>query len=194
MAKKYFVHKSADVEKGARIGEGTSVWHYSHISKGAIIGKNCKIGQNVFVGNDVRIGSNVKIQNNVSVYDGITLEDNVFCGPSAVFTNVINPRSEYPRDRKKEFKATLVKRGASIGANATIVCGNEIGGYAFIGAGAVITKDVPPYALAYGNPARIHGWICECGEKLNFNIKYAKCSVCNKRYKKLNAKSIAKRG
>ncbi len=158
------MHPTATIDDGCEIGEGTKVWHYSHVMPGTKIGKKCVLGQNVLAGPDVSIGDNVKIQNNVAVYKGVTLEDNVFCGPSMVFTNVMNPRSEI--SRKDEFRPTLVKRGATLGANCTVVCGHTIGRYAFIGAGAVVTKDVPDYALIYGNPGKIHGWVCRCGEKL----------------------------
>jgi UDP-2-acetamido-3-amino-2,3-dideoxy-glucuronate N-acetyltransferase len=159
----YFVHDSAVVDHGAKIGSGTKVWHFVHVMPGARIGERCVIGQGCFIGN-VHIGDHVHIQNNVSVYDGVTLEDHVFAGPSCVFTNVINPRSEV--SRKHEYRPTLVKRGASIGANATIVCGVTIGEYAFVGAGAVVRTDVPPYALVVGVPARRVGWMCACGERL----------------------------
>ena len=151
----YFVHESSYVDEGAKIGSGTKIWHFCHIMKGAIIGSNCSIGQNVSVASRAVIGSGVKIQNNVSVYDDVIIEDDVFCGPSCVFTNVINPRAFI--ERKSEYKKTVIKKGSTIGANATIVCGVTIGEYAFIGAGSVVTKDVPPYALVYGNPARVHG-------------------------------------
>lgn len=178
----YFIHDSSIVEMPCQIGKGTKIWHYSHIMPEVTMGKNCVIGQNVFIGKGVKIGNNVKIENNVSVFQGVTLEDDVFCGPSCVFTNVINPRSHV--SRKHEFKPTLVKKGATIGANATIVCGHTIGNYAFIGAGAIVTRDLPDYALAYGNPARIEGWMCECGEKLDFaqNKATAKCLKCGKEY------------
>lgn len=162
--KNYFVHESSYVDEPSTIGEGSKVWHFSHILKGVSVGKKCNIGQNVVIGPNVKIGDNCKIQNNVSVYEGVELEDNVFCGPSMVFTNVFNPRSEVVR--KDEYRKTLVKRGASIGANATVVCGSTVGEYAFIGAGAVVTKDVQPFALVMGNPARRTGWMCRCGEKL----------------------------
>jgi UDP-2-acetamido-3-amino-2,3-dideoxy-glucuronate N-acetyltransferase len=180
---KFFIHETSIVEENCRIGDATSIWHFSHVMPQASIGNGCIIGQNVLIGNGVKIGNNVKIQNNVSVYEGVTLEDAVFCGPSCVFTNVINPRSYIPR--KHEIKPTLVKKGATIGANATIICGNTIGRHAFIGAGAVVTKDVPDYAMVYGNPGQIQGWICECGEKIDFIKKTtAKCSKCGKEYKK----------
>lgn len=177
----YFVHESAYVDEGVEIGTGASIWHFSHILKGTKTGAQCRIGQNVVIGPNVSIGNNVKIQNNVSVYEGITLEDNVFCGPSMVFTNVINPRSEIPR--MNELRKTLVKQGATIGANATILCGITIGRYAFIGAGAVVTKDVPDYGLMVGNPAKQSGWVCRCGEKLKMNGSRAKCGSCGGVYR-----------
>ncbi|TVT58107.1 MAG: N-acetyltransferase [Sedimenticola thiotaurini] len=161
-----FVHKTALIDDGAKIGDGTKIWHWVHVSAGADIGKNCSLGQNVFIGNVVKIGSNVKIQNNVSVYDNVTLEDDVFCGPSMVFTNVHNPRSAV--SRKDEYRATLVRKGATLGANCTVVCGVTIGQFAFVGAGAVICSDVPDYALMVGVPARQIGWMSEYGERLNF--------------------------
>jgi UDP-2-acetamido-3-amino-2,3-dideoxy-glucuronate N-acetyltransferase len=160
------IHESAFVDEGVEIGEGTQIWHVSHILKGSKIGKDCRIGQNVVIGPNAIIGNNCKIQNNVSVYEGVRLEDNVFCGPSMVFTNVMNPRCEIPR--MNEHLETLVRAGVTLGANCTIVCGHTIGRYAFVGAGAVVTKDLPDYALAYGNPARVHGWMCECGLKLKW--------------------------
>ncbi len=178
--KSYFVHESAFVDPGVEIGEGTSIWHTSHILKGSRLGKNCKIGQNVVVGPHVTVGNGVKIQNNVSVYEGVTLEDQVFCGPSMVFTNVFNPRSEIPR--MTELRPTLVKRGATLGANSTIVCGITIGRYAFVGAGAVVTKDVPDHALVVGNPGRVTGWMCLCGVKLHVNGDKTTCQACERRY------------
>lgn len=179
----YFVHPSSYVDEPAQIGAGTKIWHFCHVMKGSRIGEHCNIGQNVVISPDVTIGNNVKIQNNVSVYTGCILEDDVFCGPSIVFTNVINPRSHVVR--RNEYQQTLVKRGASLGANATVVCGNTIGRYAFIGAGAVVTRDIPDYALVYGNPARIHGWICACGIKLEFAENgQAICSACGSAYAK----------
>ena len=182
----YFVHESSYVDEPVTIGLGTKVWHFSHIMKGAIIGRDCVIGQNVYIDTDVVIGNNVKIQNNVSVFKKVTLEDNVFCGPSAVFTNVINPRSAYPKEFD-EYSSTLVKQGATIGANATIICGVIIGEFAFIGAGSVVTRDVLPYALMYGNPARQHGWMSESGNKLDFQKKrngalIASCSTSQTEY------------
>lgn len=190
----YFVHPSSYIDKDAQIGKGTKIWHFCHITKGAKIGKNCKLGQNVYVGPNVQIGNNVKIQNNVSIYPGVVLEDDVFCGPSMVFTNIINPRSAAPRNSDKFYKRTLVRKGASIGANATVVCGNTLDRYSFIGAGSVVTKDVPNYALVYGNPARIQGWICECGEKLYFGSSLAQCEVCKRKYKKSGTKARRVRG
>ncbi len=178
----YFVHPSAFVDDGVTIGEGTSIWHTSHILKGSTLGKNCKLGQNVVVGPNAVVGEGVKIQNNVSVYEGVTLEDYVFCGPSMVFTNVFNPRSEIPR--MNELRATLVKRGATLGANCTIVCGTTIGRYALVGAGAVVTRDVPDYALVVGSPARVTGWMCRCGVKLRFTKNQARCQACQAVYRK----------
>lgn len=178
-----FIHESSIVEDGCKIGEGTKIWHFSHIMPDVTIGRDCVIGQNVFIGRGVKLGDNVKIENNVSVFEGVTLEDGVFCGPSCVFTNVINPRSRI--SRKHELKPTLVKKGATIGANATIICGNTIGGHAFVGAGAVVSKDIPDYALTYGNPASIEGWVCECGKKLDFGTSsVTECPGCGKKYRK----------
>jgi len=182
MADEVFIHPTAVVDQPCSIGEGTKVWHFTHICEGAQIGERCTLGQNVFVGRGVRIGNNCKIQNNVSVYEKVTLEDDVFCGPSMVFTNVMNPRSAYPRDRQSGFLPTLVKRGATIGANATVVCGVTIGEHAFIGAGSVVTRDVPPYAIVYGVPARQHGWMCECGEQLEFVEGRARCPKSGHEY------------
>lgn len=177
----YFVHESSYIDEPCEIGAGTKIWHFSHIMSYSKIGMNCNIGQNVVISPHVVIGNGVKIQNNVSVYTGVICEDDVFLGPSCVFTNVINPRSFIVR--KDEFKTTLIKKGASIGANATIVCGNTIGKYALIGAGAVVTKDVPDYALLVGNPAKIIGYVCKCGQRLSFDKKgQAQCSDCLERY------------
>jgi UDP-2-acetamido-3-amino-2,3-dideoxy-glucuronate N-acetyltransferase len=177
-----YIHPTAVVDRPCDIGEGTKIWHYTHISRGAKIGNNCHLGQNVFVGSKAEIGNGVKIQNNVSVYDCVKLEDYVFCGPSMVFTNVINPRSHI--SRKNEFKKTLIRKGATLGANSTILCGITIGEYAFIGAGAVVTKDVAPYALVYGNPARLEGWMCQCGVKLEIKGQRGICKSCGKRYQR----------
>ena len=162
------IHESAIVDDGATIGHSSTIWHFCHICAGAVIGKNCSLGQNVFVANKVLIGNNVKIQNNVSVYDEVTLEDNVFCGPSMVFTNVFNPRSGI--ERKNEYRKTLIKTGATLGANSTIVCGVTVGAYAFVGAGAVVTKDVPDFALITGVPARHKGWMSAFGEQLDLSL------------------------
>ncbi len=176
MMEKYYLHPTSIVGQGAKIGNNTKIWHFCHIMSDARIGENCILGQNVFVGKNVVIGNNVKIQNNVSVYEGVCCADNVFIGPSVVFTNVLNPRSNI--ERKAEFKQTLVKEGASIGANATIICGTSIGKYAFIGAGAVVSKDVADYALVMGNPARHTGWMSKHGARLQFNEKgKAKCRL-----------------
>jgi UDP-2-acetamido-3-amino-2,3-dideoxy-glucuronate N-acetyltransferase len=177
-----FVHETACIDEPVDIGEKAQIWHFSHVMSGVKIGKNCVIGQNVFIGKGVVLGNNVKVQNNVSVYDGVILEDDVFCGPSMVFTNVFNPRSFI--SRKKEFRNTVVRKGATIGANATIVCGNTIGQYAFIGAGSVVTKDVPDYALVYGNPGKVKGWICQCAVEIVFKSGKAVCSACGKKYRK----------
>ncbi|MEW6195691.1 MAG: acyltransferase [Bacteroidota bacterium] len=182
--KNYYVNKYAVIDENVEIGEGTKVWHFTHVQSGAKIGKNCVLGQNVNVGNNVVIGNNVKIQNNVSVYEGVTLEDYVFCGPSMVFTNIVDPRSKYPQVGSKYYIKTLVKEGASLGANCTIVCGHTIGKHAFIGAGAVVTKDIPDFALVVGNPGKIIGWVSEAGEKLNFDSQgIALCSRTNRKYK-----------
>jgi UDP-2-acetamido-3-amino-2,3-dideoxy-glucuronate N-acetyltransferase len=174
------IHPTAVVDEGAQLGAGTRVWHWVHICGGARIGSGCSLGQNVFVANDVVIGNNVKIQNNVSIYDAVTLEDDVFCGPSMVFTNVVNPRSAV--SRKSEYRRTRVARGASIGANATIICGHDIGEYAFIGAGAVVTSDVPPFALMIGVPARWAAWMCRCGTRLPASGAQVACPGCGALY------------
>lgn len=176
--KAYFVHESSYVDDDVEIGTGTKVWHFCHVMARTKIGENCVLGQNVVAGPDVKIGNNCKIQNNVSVYKGVEMEDGVFCGPSMVFTNVINPRAFI--EKKDEFKKTLLKQGCSIGANATIICGITIGKYAMIGAGAVVNRDVPDYALMLGVPAKIAGWVCECGETLN--SENLKCDKCGKEY------------
>ncbi len=180
--KSYFIHETAVVDNSARIGNGSKVWHFSHLMPNCIIGENCSLGQNVFVASHVVLGNNVKVQNNVSIYEGVVCEDDVFLGPSMVFTNVINPRSAVIR--KNEFKKTLVKKGATIGANATILCGIEIGEFAFIGAGAVVTKNINAYALVIGNPAKQTGWMSEAGHKLEFNsARMATCFESNQQYK-----------
>ncbi|MFT3817661.1 MAG: acyltransferase [Rubrivivax sp.] len=178
------VHPSAIVDEGARIGDGSRVWHFAHVCAGARIGEGCSLGQGVYVGNDVTIGRNVKIQNNVSVYDAVTLEDDVFCGPSVVFTNVHNPRAAVPR--KSEYRPTLVKRGATLGANCTIVCGTTVGEHAFVGAGAVVSRDVPAYALVVGVPARRIGWVSRHGERLDLPVSghgEAACPATGERYR-----------
>jgi UDP-2-acetamido-3-amino-2,3-dideoxy-glucuronate N-acetyltransferase len=187
MANDYFVHESSYVDEPCEIGEGTKIWHFSHVMSNSRIGRRCNIGQNVVISPQVTIGDNVKIQNNVSVYTGVILEDDVFCGPSMVFTNVVNPRSHV--SRKDEYRATLVKRGASIGANATVVCGHTIGRYAFIGAGAVVTRDIPDFALVVGNPGRVAGWMCRCGIKLSLSREAQRdeettCAACGAAYEK----------
>jgi len=181
--KRYFVHESSYTDDDVEIGKDTKIWHFSHVMHGVRIGRNCTLGQNVLVGPNVKIGNNVKIQNNVSVYEGVILEDEVFCGPSCVFTNDLNPRAAYPKG-PSGYVQTLVKRGASIGANATIVCGHTLGEHSFIGAGAVVTKDVPAYAVVYGNPGEIKGWICQCGQPLKFVSSEAGCNSCKRRYRK----------
>jgi UDP-2-acetamido-3-amino-2,3-dideoxy-glucuronate N-acetyltransferase len=186
---KYFVHESSYIDEPCEIGVGTKIWHFSHIMTNCRIGERCNIGQNVVISPDVTIGHNVKIQNNVSIYTGCILEDDVFCGPSMVFTNVTNPRSHVTR--RDEYKTTLVKKGASMGANSTIVCGLTIGRYAFIGAGAVVTRDVPDYALVYGNPARHQGWMCACGIKLEFEDDKARCATCGKTYFKASSDTVS---
>ena len=179
-----FVHDSAYVDDGAVVGDDTKIWHFCHVMPGAAIGSRCTLGQNVVVMGGTKIGDNVKIQNNVSIYDGVELEDDVFCGPSMVFTNVINPRSHVPR--KSEYQKTLVKRGATIGANATIVCGVTLGEYCFVGAGAVVTRDVPAHALVAGVPARRTGWVCACGVKLEEGILEIACGACGTTYARKN--------
>lgn len=185
--KHYFAHETAVVDEGASIGKGTKIWHFSHIMTGCEIGENCNIGQNVVVSPGVRLGNNVKVQNNVSIYTGVICEDDVFLGPSMVFTNVVNPRSSV--NRRGQFVQTIVKHGASIGANATIVCGHDIGEFAFIGAGAVVTKEVPPYALVFGNPARHVGWMSEFGHRLHFDaLGMAECPESKEKYQLENGR------
>jgi len=182
---KYFVHESSYIDEPCSIGKGTHIWHFSHIMRDSEIGNSCNIGQNVVVSPGCRIGNNVKIQNNVSVYTGVVLEDDVFCGPSMVFTNVINPRSHVAR--KDEYRTTLVKRGATIGANATVVCGITLGAYCFVGAGSVVTRDVPDFACVFGSPARVRSWVCYCGKRLEFlgdaaSQREALCECGKRRY------------
>ncbi len=181
-----FIHESAFVDDGAVVGNGTRIWHFCHVLPGAVIGERCSLGQNVVVMPGTRIGSNVKIQNNVSIYEGVELEDDVFCGPSMVFTNVINPRSQV--SRKSEYQKTLVRRGATIGANATVVCGVTLGEYAFVGAGAVVTRDVTAYALVVGVPAAQIGWMCACGERLTEPTTdgATSCAACTRAYRLVN--------
>ncbi len=181
IARDYFVHESSYVDEGCEIGSGTKIWHFSHIMKDCKIGANCNIGQNVVVSPGVTLGSGVKIQNNVSVYTGVVCEDDVFLGPSCVFTNVVNPRAFIAR--KSEYRKTTIKKGASIGANVTIVCGHDIGQYALIGAGSVVTHDIPDYALAYGVPAQVRGYVCQCGEQICFSNLEALCPACGRHYR-----------
>lgn len=175
MNDRYYVHETAVIDEGSEIGTGTKIWHWCHIMKGVKIGSNCNIGENVFIETGVELGNNVKVKNNVALYTGIICEDDVFLGPNCVFTNVINPRSFI--ERKKEFKKTIIHKGATIGANATLVCGHDIGRYAFIGAGTVVTKAVPDYTMVVGNPARFHAYICKCGCKLNESFKCISCGM-----------------
>lgn len=186
MEKNYFVHESSYVDDNVKIGDGTKIWHFSHVMSNSEMGERCNIGQNVVISPGVKLGNGVKIQNNVSVYTGVICEDDVFLGPSCVFTNVINPRSFI--ERKSEYRDTIIGKGASIGANVTIVCGHNIGKYALIGAGAVVTKNVPDYALVMGNPARIKGYVCKCGEKLAFKDGHATCEACGLKYNNDNDK------
>lgn len=194
MMSDYYKHESAYVDEGAKIGKGTRVWHFCHVMGGAEIGEQSNIGQNVFIANNAKVGNNVKIQNNVSVYEGVILEDDVFCGPSMVFTNVKTPRSAFPRNTDKDYLTTVVKRGASIGANATVVCGVTIGEWALVAAGAVVTRNVPDYALVAGLPATIKGWMCECGENLQFDLTHAKCTACQREYEKANETTVRRIG
>ncbi|MCF7805442.1 MAG: Gfo/Idh/MocA family oxidoreductase [Candidatus Marinimicrobia bacterium] len=188
------VHETAVVDENVTLGEGTKVWHFSHVLKDTTIGDNCTLGQNVMVGPKVTVGNHVKIQNNVSVYEGVELEDYVFCGPSMVFTNIVNPRSKYPQRGSEYYIKTLVKKGASIGANATVVCGITLGQFCFIGAGAVVTKDVPDFALVVGNPGRIIGWMCECGTRLRFDDGQATCDKCGREYRKEDEERVVQEG
>jgi UDP-2-acetamido-3-amino-2,3-dideoxy-glucuronate N-acetyltransferase len=187
-SKDYFIHESSYIDEEVEIGAGTKIWHFSHVLSGSRIGENCNIGQNVVIGPDVTVGNGCKIQNNISIYKGVTLEDEVFCGPSMVFTNVYNPRSAIKR--MDELRPTLVKKGASIGANATVLCGITIGCYSFIGAGAVVLKDVPDYALIVGNPGKQRGWMCECGVQILFEKEEAACKTCGQRYKRVDQDRI----
>lgn len=182
---KFFVHETSIVDDNVEIGEGTKIWHFSHVQGGARIGKNCTFGQNVNVANNVVIGNFVKVQNNVSIYEGVELEDYVFCGPSMVFTNIMNPRCRYPQRGAEFYLKTLVKEGASIGANATIVCGHTLGRDCFVAAGSTVVRDVPDYALVMGTPAKVKGWVCECGGRLDFSTgSEAACPKCGIRYEK----------
>lgn len=178
----YYAHPTAVIDDGAVIGEDSKIWHFTHVSPTSIIGSRCSLGQNVYIGNHVTIGSGVKIQNNVSVYEGVVLEDDVFCGPSMVFTNVLTPRSAFPRNTREDYRRTIVRRGASIGANATLVCGVTIGQWALIAAGAVVHRDVPPYSLYAGVPARRIGWVCQCGVTLHFAGGSSACTACGREY------------
>jgi UDP-2-acetamido-3-amino-2,3-dideoxy-glucuronate N-acetyltransferase len=186
----YFAHESSYIDEGAKIGKGTSIWHFCHVMPKAEIGEKCSFGQNVLVSNNVKVGNGVKIQNNVSLYEGVILEDYTFCGPSMVFTNVKTPRSKFPRNKSSDYLTTRVKYGASIGANATVVCGTTIGAWALVAAGAVVTKDVPDYALMVGVPARMHGWVCQCGSTLTFATNDAKCAECERTYRKVSPTKI----
>ena len=188
----YYAHRTACVDEGARVGDHTKIWHFSHVSGGAAIGSHCSLGQNVFVANGVTVGHHVKIQNNVSLYEGVVLEDYVFCGPSMVFTNVRTPRAAYPRNTAEDYHVTRIKHGASIGANATVVCGVTIHQWAFVAAGAVVTKDVPPYALMAGVPARRIGWACECGVPLKMEGPEGICAHCGKGYLQLDDQTLTK--
>lgn len=184
----FFVHESSYVDEPSQIGKGTKIWHFSHVMRDCVIGDGCNIGQNVVISPGCKLGNNVKVQNNVSIYTGVVLEDNVFCGPSMVFTNVVNPRSHVPR--KDQYRETLVRHGAAIGANATIICGVTLGQYCFVGAGAVVTHDVPDYGKVFGNPARLKGWMCNCGIGLNLSAdpdttEAGACESCGRNYSKV---------
>jgi len=189
---KYYAHPSSIIDDGAKIGDDTKIWHFCHVSPKAVIGERCSFGQNVFVANNVKIGNNVKVQNNVSIYEGVIIDDDAFCGPSMVFTNVKTPRSAFPRNTSADYDITRVGRGASIGANATIVCGTTLNPWCFVGAGAVVTKDVPSFALVAGVPAKIIGWRCQCGAALKFTgtKKKSKCGDCGRTYQRKNKSSI----
>ena len=191
MEKEYFIHESSYVDDDVEIGAGTKIWFFCHLQKGARIGRHCSLGQNVNVSNNVIIGDGCKIQNNVSLYEGMELENDVFCGPSCVFTNDLTPRSKYPKGREHYMK-TLIREGASIGANATIICGHTIGKFAMIGAGAVVTSDVPDYALMLGVPAKLEGWVCECGTIFHLDIEKAICSRCGRKYMKTGENQVVK--
>ena len=186
MEKEYFVHESSYIDDDVEIGKGTKIWHFCHVQKGARIGESCSLGQNVNISNNVKIGKGVKIQNNVAVYEGVELEDYVFCGPSMVFTNDLTPRAKYPKG-SAGYKKTLLKTGATVGANATIVCGHTLGKWCMVGSGAVVTKDVKDYALVVGNPAKQRGWVCECGSVLDDTLE---CKSCKRRYKLNNEENL----
>lgn len=190
----YFAHETAVVDEGAQIGAGTKIWHFSHVSAGAVLGERCSLGQNVFVAPRVTVGNGCKIQNNVSLYEGVVLEDYVFCGPSMVFTNVRTPRSAFPRNTSDDYATTRVCHGASIGANATIVCGATIGAWAFVAAGAVVSRDVQPYALVAGVPARRIGWVCACGHTLRFESDRTSCGECGRSYERTGEESVREVG
>lgn len=187
MAEDVFVHPTAVIDEPVTIGPGTRVWHFCHVMAGASIGAGCSFGQNVFVAGTARIGDNVKVQNNVSIYDGVTLENDVFCGPSMVFTNVTRPRSAFPKRGTEAYERTLVKRGATLGANCTVICGHTVGAWAFVGAGAVVAHDVPDHALVVGNPARRIGWVCTCGERLPREGVALSCTACGRTYARVES-------
>jgi len=186
----YVAHESAYVDEPATIGDRTKIWHFTHVMAGCEIGTDCNIGQNCVISPGVRIGNGVKIQNNVSVYEGVVLEDEVFCGPSMVFTNVSTPRSGTPRNQSKDYARTIVRRGATLGANCTIVCGNTIGEYGFVGAGSVVTSDVPAYAMVYGNPARLRGYACRCGARIELRGSVAECEACERTYERTGSDGL----